>query len=142
MDCVLVQNDTAHQIWPDTTKAALCFKLHDGEVTPRAIFHPDIVTAIVEVEAGSVVAGAVYADGAFTNPAAPPAPRRLIRKALIIDRLQAAGLLAAGRAALDAADLYTQERWNVRTEIYVDDPAAIAMLNAIGADPEVILAPE
>jgi hypothetical protein len=60
---------------------------------------------------------------------------------VIVDRLQAAGNLPAARAALDAADLYTRERWSAREAIYADDPTAIALLQAIGADPEAILAP-
>ncbi len=60
---------------------------------------------------------------------------------MIVDRLQAAGLLAAARAALDAADLYTRERWNTRDSIYADDQTAVALIEAIGADPADILAP-
>ncbi len=71
-----------------------------------------------------------------------PAERRLVSKATIVDRLQAAGKLDAARAALDAQDLYTRERWNSRSAIYADDVTAIALLQAIGADPAVILAPE
>ena len=68
-------------------------------------------------------------------------PYHLVPTRTIVDRLQAAGKLAAARAALDAADLYTRERWNHRDAIYADDPAALALLNAISADPAVILAP-
>lgn len=70
-----------------------------------------------------------------------PTPPVIIPKRVIVDRLYAAGKLDAARAALDAADLYTQERWNCRDSIYSDDPTAIALLTAIGADPAVILAP-
>jgi hypothetical protein len=72
---------------------------------------------------------------------APPSPPRLVAKRLIIDRLQTAGKLAAARSALNAQDIYTQERWNVRSEIYADDETARALLLAIGADPDAILAP-
>ena len=74
---------------------------------------------------------------AFVEPLA----RRLIAKSMIVDRLQEVQKLAAARAALDAADLYTRERWNTRDAIYSDDETAIALLTAIGADPAVILAP-
>jgi hypothetical protein len=67
--------------------------------------------------------------------------RRLVPCAVIVDRLQAAGKLEAARAALDAADLYVQERWNARNAIYADDATAISFLRAIGADPDAILAP-
>lgn len=70
----------------------------------------------------------------------PPIERRKIARALLVDRLQTAGKLAAARAALDAADLYTRERWNSREAVYVDDPAVVGLLNAIGADVNAILA--
>jgi hypothetical protein len=43
------------------------------------------------------------------------------------------------RAALDAAPLYTRERRNNRQLVNADDPDANALLQAIGADPAVIL---
>lgn len=69
-------------------------------------------------------------------------PYHLVPSRLIVDRLQAAGKLEAAQAALDAADIYTRQRWNTRTAIYADDPTAVALLKAIGADPVEILAPE
>ena len=77
-------------------------------------------------------------DGYLSDPASI---RVLVPKRLIVDRLQAAGLLEAARAALDAADLYTRERWNTRDAVYADDAPAVALLAAIGADPAAILAP-
>lgn len=67
-------------------------------------------------------------------------PRVLVPKYLIVDRLQAAGKLHAARAALDASDLYTRERWNTRDAIYADDAAALALLAATGVDSADILA--
>jgi hypothetical protein len=72
----------------------------------------------------------------------PASVRVLVPKRTIVDRLQAAGKLEAARAALDAADLYTRERWNTREAIFADDETALALLSAIGADPDSILAPE
>lgn len=71
-----------------------------------------------------------------------PIDRALVSKTVIVDRLHAAGRLNAARAALDAADLYTRERWNVRSAIYSDDETARALLVSIGADPDIILAKE
>ena len=68
-------------------------------------------------------------------------PRRLVSKALIVDRLIEAGKLSAARAALDSQPLDVQERWNARTAIYADDPTSLALLQGIGADPAAILAP-
>jgi len=73
---------------------------------------------------------------------APENIRVLVPKSKVVDRLQAAGMLEAARAALDSADLYARERWNTRDAIYTDDETALALLNAIGADPAVILASE
>lgn len=68
---------------------------------------------------------------------------RLVPKSLIVSRLHAAGLLAAASEALNA-DLYRRERWYAsdKPAIYADDPEALALLQAIGADPAVILAAE
>lgn len=70
------------------------------------------------------------------------APRVLVHKSVIVDRLHDAGKLESAKAALNSADLYTQERWNSRDAIYADDPTALALLKAIGADPSVILGAE
>jgi hypothetical protein len=73
----------------------------------------------------------------------PPAPRRLVPKSLIVDRLNTTGKLAAAQAALNA-NLYVRERWYAadKPAIYADDPEVLALLTAIGADPNVILAPD
>lgn len=72
---------------------------------------------------------------------APETIRILVPKRTIVDRLAAAGKLDAARAALDASDIHTRERWNTREAIYADDAATLALLNAIGAEPSDILAP-
>ena len=71
---------------------------------------------------------------------APPEPRRLVSKAVIVDRLIDAGKLAAARAALDSQPLAIREKWNARDSIYADDEAALALLAMIGADPDEIMA--
>lgn len=77
------------------------------------------------------------------DPTPPEQPSAgAVKKSTIIDRLYATGKLEAARQALDAADLYTRERWNTRTVILSDDPTANAFLVSIGADPAVILAGE
>jgi hypothetical protein len=84
----------------------------------------------------------IVAAGITPSAYAAPVQRRLVPKSLIVERLQAAGKLAAASTALNA-DLYKRERWYApdRPAIYADDPEALALLNAIGADPAVILAP-
>lgn len=74
---------------------------------------------------------------------APEPPRRLVAKSLIVERLNAAGKLPLVKAALDA-NLYARERWYAadKPAVYVNDPEVLGLLTAIGADPDVILAPE
>jgi hypothetical protein len=78
-------------------------------------------------------------DGYLKDPASIRVP---VPKRVIVDRRQATGKLAAARAALDAADLYTRERWHTRAAIHADDAAARALLQDIGAVPDETLALE
>lgn len=73
---------------------------------------------------------------------APPA-RRKISKALVHQRLIDAGKMEAAKAALDA-NAVAFARWFApgHDEVYADDEAALALLNAIGADAETIMAAE
>ena len=85
-----------------------------------------------------------YRIAACNKEVADPVPdRRAVSKSTIITRLNAAGLLGAASVALNA-DLYTRERWYApdRPTVYADDSEALALLNAIGADPSIIMAPE
>lgn len=84
---------------------------------------------------------AIDAVIAMHDPEKPA--RYLVRKSTIVVRLQVAGKLTAASAALDA-DLYARERWYApdKPAVYADDPEALALLSAIGADPAVIMAPE
>ena len=110
----------------------------DGVVTLIDSDHPERNRTL-----GQVTADKLYAAVAQFRADYPDAVERgLIPKYVIVDRLQAAGKLEAARAALDAADLYTRERWNNRDAIYSDDPTAIALLQAIGANVADILASE
>ena len=72
----------------------------------------------------------------------PQPEQRLVRKSVIIDRLHDAGKLDAAYAVLQAAPLYDRQRWESRDAIYYNDPTILAVLNAVGADPADILAPE
>ena len=83
--------------------------------------------------------GGFPADLDYAEPTEEP-ERRLVPKRVIIDRLHEAGLLDRARKTLDAAPLYTRERWNARDAVYADDPDSIGFLRLIGADPDTILA--
>lgn len=143
-DCIRIENGRAAEIWRNTSKAALCFRVHDGETEPRAVFAPAIVAAIVEAESGAVQEGQAWNGAGFDPlPEAPPAPRRMVRKSVIIARLIAADKIGAAKVALDS-DPSAYARWWApdKPSIYADDAEALGLLNAIGADPAVILAPE
>ena len=70
----------------------------------------------------------------------PPAAPYEVSKLAIVDRLEVAGLRAAAKAAL-AQDGLRQDRWDNSVAIRSDDADVRALLTAIGADPDVILAP-
>lgn len=68
----------------------------------------------------------------------PPAVRQLIAKSLILDRLTDAQLAAA----LTVMTERQKEKWRMpgTPNVYVDDPDLLAVLQAISADPAVVLA--
>lgn len=92
----------------------------------------------------AVSSALVYADGVVTEEAtfedAPAVPRR-IAKAVIQERLAAAGLLDEAMAALQQ-DSLAFSRWFAPgyTEVNADDPGTLALLAAIDADAETIMA--
>lgn len=74
---------------------------------------------------------------------APPVERRRVDKWVIIERVNSAGKAAAAKALLDMpgneAALF---KWNAPIQsIYFDDADTVAMILALGLDPEVIMAP-
>lgn len=72
--------------------------------------------------------------------AAGVAPYHSVSTALIVDRLKEIGIFETASAALNAnADLFA--RFYSRGYIYADNGEARAFLNAVGADPDQILAP-
>jgi hypothetical protein len=77
------------------------------------------------------------------EPPAPEPPRATVLKSVIISRLTDEQLAMVSAAFAQPENLRLRERWYApdRPTVYCDDPDAIAMVLAIGADPEVILAP-
>lgn len=96
-----------------------------------------------KVEVGRTV---VLIDGepveVLTTEDAPPQPRRMIRKSLVQQRLIDAGLMDAAYAALTSQPV-AFARWYSfdHQEVYADDPDALALLVAIGASAEAVMAP-
>lgn len=72
-----------------------------------------------------------------------PTARRKIRKSVVQARLIDAGLMDAAKAALESNSTYFA-RWFApdQPEVYADDPDALALLAAIWADPEEVMAAE
>jgi len=81
------------------------------------------------------------AGGAIAPYRPPAAPRRLVDKGTITERIIAAGKLDAALAALGALPIEDQQRWTNKTAVYADDARARGLLERIGLDPDVILAP-
>lgn len=74
--------------------------------------------------------------------AVEPEPRRIVPRRTIIERLAEAGLLDEAEAALLEAPALLRWKWNTAGDgVYFDDPETVGFLKAIGADPDVILAP-
>lgn len=87
----------------------------------------------------SVSDGVTFAE-IYAKRAEPP--QRLVSKSVIISRLTAVGKIGAARKALETDDARYARWWAPdRPAINCDDPEAIALLKAIGADPSEILAP-
>lgn len=73
---------------------------------------------------------------------APHPPKRQVLKSVIISRLIAAGKIGAAKAALESNAAYFARWWAPdRPAINFDDPDALILLAAIGADAETIMAP-
>lgn len=105
------------------------------------------VTAVepAPIPAGKVKVGDSFAliDGVLTHvPILEDEPPYEVRKLLIIDRLVSAGLFEAAIAVLGGPGDLAYERWQAATAISSQDAEVRALLSAIGADPDVILAPE
>lgn len=72
----------------------------------------------------------------------PIAARRMIRKSIVQQRLIGAGLMEAAYAALTSQPV-AFARWFApdHPEVYADDPDALALIAALGADAETVMAP-
>lgn len=117
------------------------------EISPAAPLSGIVAATGADTADAVYAAGRLYVRGvtqqalaaaAATTPAAPP-PRREISKLVVVDRLEAAGLGDVADAALTGQ---AKRRWNAATSLYVDDPDVVGFLQAIGADPDLILARE
>jgi len=84
-----------------------------------------------------------WVEGQTVTVVVPEPPRRMVRKSLVQQRLIDADKMDDAYALLTTMPS-AFARWFApdRPEVYADDPDALALLAAIGADPEVIMAAE
>lgn len=93
------------------------------------------VTRAYDPDAGKVVETANLED-------VPPPPKRQVAKTVIQQRLDDAKLLGAAMTALMARPEAFARWLNQKfPAVDFDDPEALALLEAIGADPDVVMAP-
>lgn len=73
------------------------------------------------------------------EPESQPTPTRQVEKAVIMSRITDDQL----KQAMELMTLRQQERWRMPgyPKLNVDDPELLALLTAIGADPDTVLAP-
>jgi len=73
----------------------------------------------------------------------PPGPRRMVPKSVVTQRVIDAGMIDQAMAALQS-DWAKFARWVAPDQpaVYFDDADTVLMVEALGLDPEVILAPE
>jgi len=91
---------------------------------------------VSEAELDAVLIAAGHGDRA------PHPPKRQVLKSVIISRLIAAGKIGAAKTTLEGNAAYFARWWAPdRPAIHHDDPDALALLAAIDADPEAIMAP-
>ena len=154
MKIALVDGSTVLQTWhTDSGEVVTRYTLPDGsQVSPVIVGWSNGKCAVVEVtpftapKGQRIVGSPSYkvTDGKAVETYAvedSPPERRMIRKSVVQTRLIQAGLMDAAYAALTSNSAYFA-RWFApdRPEIYADDPDALLLLSAIGADAMTIMA--
>lgn len=140
------------------TEVRTHFRFDDGSrVSPVCLGWANETHAVLEVTPFEVPEGKVTAgepsygieDGnlvetyAVEDAPEPEPERPMVRKSVVQQRLIAAGKMETAYAMLTAQPVYFA-RWFApdHPSVYCDDPDAMAMVEALEEDPEVILAPE
>lgn len=85
--------------------------------------------------------GITYVDEEDPTPTVAPEPIQTVSTYRMVKRLEEAGKLEEANAALET-NLSAKARFYTIGSIKVNDPETLAMLDYIGADPKVIMAPE
>lgn len=126
--------DDASRLWSSATASYVAADDPTYSAWHASGGHPTRIASEAELDAVLVAAG--------LGERAPHPPRRQVPKSVIISRLIAAGKIAVARAALEQ-DAAAYARWWApdRPAINCDDPDALALLAAIDADVDGIMAP-
>ncbi|MCB2019808.1 MAG: hypothetical protein KDG44_03315 [Burkholderiaceae bacterium] len=105
---------------------------HFTEVAPNEYTHPDIRCRFC------VRPGQTVSDLLAEVPPEPAPPRARVPKSVVLSRLTDAQL----EAALALMTPRQMERWRAPDQptVYTDDPDTVAIVTAVGADPQVVLA--
>lgn len=106
-----------------------------GSDSDRTTWRVDFASDATDAQKAAGLAALVAFD-----PNAPE-PMRYISKRIVVERLSAAGKLAAAFAALGGPGALQYERWSASASVDTENPDVIKLLTAIGADLPTILAP-
>jgi hypothetical protein len=86
--------------------------------------------------------GGTYTNGVFSAPPAPPAVTPTVPKSTVMARVTAAGKMSQAQSNLWAApDQFAKWFAPDQPVVNCNDPATVAFVQALGLDPNVILAP-
>lgn len=100
---------------------------------------------VIALATDEVAIGWLYVNGQFEAPPPPPEPRKLVAKSVVQQRIIDKGpqYMTQALEMLQSNAVYFA-RWFApdHPAVYCDDPDAIGLVNALGLDPNEILAPE
>lgn len=155
MKLALIDASTVLHVWPvpeGSNEAVRRYTFDDGSIiSPIKLGWTDGTYSVVAVTEFTVPEGKVAVgvpsyeiiSGEVIESFAVEDYRPMVLKSTVQQRLIDAGKMDAAYAALTSNATYFA-RWFApdHGKVYCDDPDAISLVTAIGADPDIILAPE